>query len=256
MSEPPVAWSRPQFVTGGGPPFLLYAVFSEREVTSPLSRRKYRSAGPPSGLQSQLYHAARHHEPFTSFRAGLLFEVFSQAHPDAARAVSNSPCCTVLSGPIEGASSLEYLRDTIGLVQFLLDQGGHAVYDPQMFAWWTPESWRREVFEPDAPRPRRHVTTLISREQDTRRLWLHTRGLRKFGRPDLSLRQLPEEHRDAAIGAFQGLIERQAAGYRIPENHELRVAAWPRGLFGRYGGSVDDPEFNNRHVAWVWPVDS
>src|SRR5437773_655392 len=73
--------------------------------------------------------------------------------------------------------------------------GGHAVANLPSLGMFTPEQWRGVIFAPDKPQPRLHVNVFHSEEargapqgagskEDI--VWLHSRGLRAFGRPDLS----------------------------------------------------------------------
>src|SRR5437667_12446663 len=87
----------------------------------------------------------------------------------------------------------------------------------------------------------------ISAEESGGR-WFHTRGMRKFGRPDLSLHNVPDEYERAAIELCNRFIELQAAGGRIPDGQEIQMPSLPGGLVCRHKGSLDDPDFNNVHV--------
>jgi hypothetical protein len=137
---------------------------------------------------------------------------------------------------------------------YLLDNGVCAIYDPQMFHWWSPEQWRERIFEPASPVPRRHVVILYSpEEQSPELLWVHTRGMRKFGRPDLSVRRIGAAHRDAVFDLCERFIEYQAFGAVIPEGQSVRMATLPPGGVAHHGGDLDDPDFNNVHVEFVWP---
>jgi hypothetical protein len=83
---------------------------------------------------------------------------------------------------------------------------------------------------------------------------LHTRGLRKFARPDLSIRNVPP---DSAFNA-QLVLERAAdyliAGGVFEDGREVRMSVAPPGLVPHAAGDDEDPDFNNRHVEFVWPV--
>src|SRR5262249_35154118 len=136
----------------------------------------------------------------------------------------------------------------------LLDNGACAVFDPQMFHWWSPEEWREQVFEPAAPVPRHHVVILLSEEHGSDSLfWVHTRGMRKFGRPDLSIRRVAAGYREPGVDLCQRFIEYQAFGAVIPEGQPIRMATLPAGGVAHHAGGLDDPDFNNRHVELVWP---
>jgi hypothetical protein len=124
-----------------------------------------------------------------------------------------------------------------------------------MFHWWTPAEWRERAFEPAGPVPRHHVTILVSEAPDGTQ-WFHTRGLRKFGRPDLSTHNVKVQYHAAIIELFNRFIEYQAFGAIIPDGEEIRMAALPPGMTCRRRGDIEDPDFNNEHVEILWPTAS
>jgi hypothetical protein len=52
------------------------------------------------------------------------------------------------------------LRDSVGLLTFLLDHGGITIYDPFILQWWEPEVWKERIFHAAEPVPRHHVVLL------------------------------------------------------------------------------------------------
>jgi hypothetical protein len=104
------------------------------------------------------------------------------------------------------------------------------------------------VFEPSGAVPRHHVVILVSDEPGGRSRWYHTRGMVKFGRPDVSVRNVPPALEAAVKDLCDRFIEVQAFGAVIAEGQEIKMDALPRGWRCRHGGNLDDPDFNNRHV--------
>jgi len=141
---------------------------------------------------------------------------------------------------------------------WLLDHGGVCVYDPQMFRWWGLAAWRRQVFEPAGPVHRQHVVILTSGEDTAGSrgeplTWFHTRGMRKFGRPDLSVHGVSPEYHEAVIDLCERFIEFQGLGGVITEGQEIRMRGLPAGMTCRHGGDTEDPDFNNVHVEITPP---
>jgi hypothetical protein len=154
-----------------------------------------------------------------------------------------------MQGSVPDPADLNYLRDAVGLVTCLLDNGGIVLLDLLTFRWWEPVEWRRRFFEPNGPVPTHHADILLSEEEgDDRGVWVHTRGMLKFGRPDLSMRHVMPEELDAVTELFNRFIALQASGHVIPEGQAIRMAGLPQGLTCHHGGDRDDPEFNNVHV--------
>lgn len=251
MSEPLPDWPRPYYQAGGGRPFLCFVVFGGRSELV-LSRSRHRCAGVPEHLETSNYHAAEHRNVLNTFRSGYAWDQLCMQDPALAAMVEIQEHCTAVRGECIGDADLNYFRDAIGMVTALLDQGGVAVFDPQTFTWWSAEDWRARIFAPAAPEPSHQVVILCS-EQDDGRRWYHTRGLRKYGRPDLSLRDVPGEHEDAVIDLFNRFIQYQALGAIIDEQREIRLQSLPSGMRCTHGGDLDDPDFNNVHVEIHWP---
>lgn len=78
--------------------------------------------------------------------------------------------------------------------------------------------------------------------------WLHTRGMLKFGRPDLSMRGVARGSEGLYLELFNRFIAFQALGGVIEEGQEVRMAGLDSGLRCYHAGSPDDPDFNNLHV--------
>ena len=114
--------------------------------------------------------------------------------------------------------------------------------------------WRSEFFDPALPKVHRHISILYSEEESGGGTWFHTRGLRKFGRPDLSLHNVPDSHKEPVIDLCNRFIDLQANGGRIPEGQEIRMNVLPSGLVCRHKGNLDDPNLNNVHVETQFPL--
>ena len=93
---------------------------------------------------------------------------------------------------------------------------------------------------------------ILVSEDDAETTWLHTRGMRQYGRPDLSVRGVGSSHIDAVTQMIERFIDLQANGGVIPDGEEIRMRGLPPGGVCRHRGSLDDPDFNNVHVATEW----
>lgn len=245
-------WDRPHFEKPGGKPFLFYVIFGGFGELRPMSG-EYRSAGVPDAFDLMHYGASRHPEVVSQFREGYLWDQLMLQNRALADQIAKCDECLILKGEREDSIDLNYLRDCVGLITFLLDHGGTSVYDPQMFHWWAPEVWRERIFQPASPVPRHHVVILVSEELEPTLTWFHTRGMRKFGRPDISVHDVPVQSHDAVIDLCNRFIELQAFGGIIPEAQVITMKSLPAGMTCHHGGDMDDPEFNNVHVEIRWP---
>ena len=248
-------WDRKHYSEGGESPFLFYVVFGSDANQLRLSRSKYRCDSIPKGVDISSYGPNSHPEVLDEFRQGYLWNELRKEEPDLADEVEAQTTCVIVQGAVADETSLNYFRNTIGLLTGLLDAGGVAIYDPQRFKWWAPEKWRTTVFGPAAALPREHVVILVS-DEGPRTKWVHTRGMRKFGRPDLSVHGVSPEHFNGVVDLFNRLIEFQAFGGLVPEGQEIKMQSLPGGMRCAHGGDMDDPDFNNSHIEILWPTDA
>ena len=247
-------WQRNYYASSDSEAFLFFVAFGLVTPDQPLSRRTYRCNGIPDGFELIAYDRVRHGHYMAGFLNGYLWDQLVAENPDLASNVRQSHGCMVLRGSQRNPSTLDYLRDCVGLLTFFLDNGACAICDPQMLQWWSPQQWRERLFAPAAPVPRQHTVILHSVEEGPGNLtWVHTRGMRKFGRPDISVRRVGHEYLAAVTDLCERFIEYQALGGVIPEGQEVRMASLPVGGVARHGGGLDDLDFNNVHVEFIWP---
>lgn len=245
VSFPAVAWERTHFVPGGGDACLHYVVPGARVDELKVSRSRHRVASLPPELEilgftgAEAVQLAHHSDP-------VLRSALDQALGEGADAVRSADRVVVVQGTFPDPRDLGYLRDTLGIVAALLDADGLAVLDLHAIRWWSPESFRREVHARDDVDARQHVTLL--RTDLPGGTWLHTRGLRKFGRPDLSVRGVDATWERAAIELMERLVWAQVRGHVIPEGQPIAMAGIREGLRCRHAGSLDGLDFNNVRV--------
>jgi len=252
MTVTPEAWPRPYWQPSAETIVLHFYVFGRFDADLAIPAARYASQGLPEGIALQRYgHGAlRSWEGYPL--KGALGELLKEDAPAAFERAHAAPDVLVVRGELADRDSLDYLRDTLGVLAGLLDVGGAAILDPQILTLFDADAWRRHYLVPGGAPPRNHV--LILRNEDEGRSQVRTRGLRKFGRPDLSFRHVPDAQAAQAGMLCERLVELQALGARFVEGQPLEVEGLPGELVARPDGSLDDPRFNNTHVAFDWPV--
>lgn len=256
MPEPLVDWPRPFYEGPRGKPFLFYVVYGSFGNVPALDTEAYRSNGVYPGLTLSHYSRDQHADVLDGFREGYLWDEFQTRDPDLAQRVQDTNECLILQGELEDQTDLNYLRDAVGLLAFLLAHGGVSVFDPQMFRWWAADDWRVQVFDPGVAIPARHVIILSSAEDSGAGdplTWFHTRGMRKFGRPDISVHRVPARLEEAIVDLCDRLITLQAFGGAVPEGQEIQMDHLPPGMICQHTGDADDPDFNNAHIEITPP---
>jgi hypothetical protein len=254
MTANPEAWPRPYWQPSDESIVLYFYVFGRFAEELAIPAARYASRGLPAGVELQRFghNALRGWEGYPL--KGTLGDLLKEDAPDAFDRARAAPEVLVVRGELPDQDSLDYLRDTLGVLAGLLDIGGSAVLDPQILTLFDADAWRRHYLVPGGAPPRNHVLILRNAGEDADRSHIHTRGLRKFGRPDLSLRRVPDGQAEQAGMLCERLVELQALGARFVAGQPLEVEGLAGDLVARPGGSLDDPRFNNTHIAFDWPV--
>src|SRR4029079_11749645 len=155
-------WPRPYFEAGGGSSFHFYVLFGQCAQPIEISASRYRCTAVPEDLDLMTYDAATYPDVIADFRSGHLWDQLRRMNPELAAIVEAQEHCVVLRGELPDRETLNDFRNIVGLIAWMLESGCVALYDPQMFKWWSPDEWRKPAFEPAAPRPHSHVVILDS----------------------------------------------------------------------------------------------
>lgn len=246
-------WARGHWEEGGGDAFVAFWVFGDLKSELAVSGEKHRVTGMPEGvaIQRQARGTPEGDELFRTFTdasAGVLGAMLDEDAALAAKVRATKSAMRMV-GSVEDPDDLLYLRSTIGIVQAMLEAGAVGVVDSAMH-WWSAESWTNDVFAPDAPSILSYVSILGSADETTPgAMWLHTRGMRLFGRPDLSVRGVTDATQQAATDLVVRLVNMQAMGGIVPDGQPVKMKGIPAGWVRTHAGDVEDPDFNNLHLA-------
>lgn len=246
------SWPRPDFKPGGGDALLFFVVFGEFDLTKPFSASKYRSRGPGDWLELQHYERAKAPEVFANYLSGTLWDELTRDSPVTADEARHAPQAVGVRAEVTDPDSLDYFRDAVGVLTWLLDCGGRSVYDPQRLWLWSADEWKEEVFAPAEPQPLAHTVILLSEEDDPKLTWVHTRGMRQYGRPDLSVHNVGPDHVEVISEMIERFTVYQAWGGVVTDGEKVKMPSLPAGGVCRLRGALDDPDFNNVHVEVEW----
>ena len=208
------SWPRPRYQAGGGAALVWLEIYGRwsGEPTE-ISASKHNSAGLPPQLVAQLLpnNAADWDGPMANLAR--------QSNPQAWQSALDAPQKLTIRGEIADPDSLDYLRDTIGVVAASLESGGIAVFEPQILTVFGADQWRAQFFGAEFE-PTNHAIILLT-PLDDGATWLHTRGMRLFGRSDLSCRDVRAGELQGMQSVFNGLMRMMAAGARIPDGQPV-----------------------------------
>ena len=252
---PQAEWPRPYWAPGEDSALLVFFIFGRfpEEIVLPAAR--YGSNGLPEGMEMHRYP----NETLATWEGyplrGALGEVLEHDAPIAFDAAKQAPEVIRISGTLDDRASLDYLRDTLGVLAALLDIGGDVVVDPQILSLFDAPAWRERYLVDGGAPPRNHVV-ILAHDEEGGNAWVRTRGMRKFGRPDLSIRGVPRKDLNIAGALCERLVELNALGGHLADGQELEVEGIAGPLHCTHGGGLDDPQFNNTYVEVRWPAGS
>ena len=249
-----VAWPRPYWRDSGAQAFVQWFVFGDFEDELHVDAPRYRTRGTPAGVEVARYV----HDAIRGWNGyplgGSMGTLFGNEDAALFARASRARECLMLRGSLADPPDLDYLRDLVGTITGLVDLGGVAVCDPQMLSLFGPIEWSNRFFSGGGFDARNHVAILSHDDENARsRLHIHTRGLRKFARPDISIRNVPAPLAGHAGQLAQRFVEFQALGGIVEEGREIAVEGLPQKIHARHGGTLEDPRFANVHVEMRWP---
>jgi hypothetical protein len=247
------AWQRPHWQPSDEDILLQFYVFGQFEAVR-VPSSDYGSPGLPAGVESTSHHqqALRQWEGYPL--KGATGRMFKEDSPDAYKLALEAPEVLVVRGTLKDRKDTGYLRDTLGVLAGMLDIGGVAILDPQTLSLLSAAEWRRKYLIRDGAPIRNHLLILRDDEaSNAGHAWIHSRGMRKFGRPDISLRNVPERVIDRAGMLCERLVELEALGAHFADGQTLDIEGITGGAIVRLRGGLDDPQFNNTCVELQWP---
>ena len=156
----------------------------------------------------------------------------------------------IVSGNFNDVSSLKYLKNSIGVLKALSEKKAISILDVQTSKFFSPQEWAERYFDPRSPSPFEHVSLLYSEESDG--LWLHSRGMRIFGAPDISLVGWPKDKISEAQEVANRFIEMYAYGAYPENNKELVIKGLPKGMRTELKGNYENFDFNNFYIEIRW----
>jgi hypothetical protein len=248
-------WSRPDFVAGAGDAFVQFAIYGTFDLETPLDRELYRSERVPNGFELLYYDRHKNPAGFSAFFKSHAWQFAAEERPQFAEVAYRAEQMALLRGFARDPQTLNYLRDSIGIVTYLFDRGGTLCYDQMLLLFWTRDQWKREIFKPARPLPYKHVL-ILRQPTDGGREWIFTRGLRLFGRPDLSVRNVGAKYQEKVVELLNRYIEYQVNGGTILEGDVVTLDGLPADGTCVLDDRLDHPNFHNRHVDIIWPPGS
>ena len=208
-------WPRPHHVPDGGAADITLFVFSQVGVTGESLPLKPRAHGVPEGGlpdEVELRTVSRSDAPewVDGFFSPALMALASRDLGWGDRPPVEPTSVHVVTVRADDPPDLRHIQAAWALARAFLDTGGFALLDAHAQRWLGPEQVAQR---PDVFRIADEVNIVFEVEPSHGfGHILHTRGLRKFGRPDLVVTAVPPKHGVRIADLVNALAESLALG--------------------------------------------
>lgn len=232
-------------------PLLFYVIFGVNGEELIVSREHHHVDSFPDGLNLISYQKPEHEEYMRELIGGTIGEILNADNHSLYEAIKDTEQWVIIRGEVKQDSDLNYMRNAIGFVQALVEAGAVGVLDLQTITLYSSEEWTNSIFSKKFD-PYAHVTILVSEMEDST-IWLHTRGMRKFGRPDISMEGVVEDKIEHAVQVINQMIYYGALGVFISSPTKLHTHIGPAYIVTpNFIEDFDNPDFNNSYYQILW----
>lgn len=246
-------YERPYYEDINYHPLMFYVIFGVKEEELVISREQHNLDEVPEGLNLNMLTREQHSEYMDNLIGGTLGKLLKEEQPELYEKIQKENIWAIVNGEIKQDDNLKYLRNTIGVVQAFLDTGAIAVLDMQTFSLYSAEEFKEKIFSKELD-VYAHVKNLISEMEDGK-IWLHTRGMRKFGRPDVSIENIPKSEENKAVRVANQMIFYSAQGVLFNKKVKLHPYKDKEEAIIINPEFIDDYEnvdFNNAYCRLSW----
>ena len=246
-----MSYERPFFVPTKYKPDVFYYIFGVNAAVLQVSASRHHVEKIPQGIESVIVDRTKNAAYMDSLFNSPIGKLLGERNPELFERIRQANSWAILAGEIEEDADLNYIRTCVGLVQAFLDTGAIAVLDLHALALYSAEEFTNRFFEKDF-NGFDHVSILFSEENGE--IWLHTRGMRKFGRPDVSIEHVDPKEVPWAVGVAEQMIYYSIEGDFFP-NKRLKLHISQEETFGVVPELVDDLDnfdFNNAYYKLLW----
>jgi len=242
---------RPYYQDTGRRPFLFYAAIGGAADELHVSRSLHRVEELPEGLEVACLQRPEYSSYMDNLLGGSLEMILDRQNHELLKKAKAERSWLVIHGEVAQDTTLDYLRNAIGFVQASVETGAVAVLDLQSLELFSVKEWVEKIFSWKF-HPCCHINAMISPNEDGT-YCLHTRGMRKFGRPDIGLENVPlgELERAKAIAnqiiffSVQGAVFSRSARLHLGETEICDIHP-------KLTGDMEDPNYNNEHYQLFW----
>jgi len=254
MQSPP-RWQRPFWTPGGAEAEVAMVAFSQTPLPAGFTlageRHGAPSAGVPKTLNLGTLSARDNAEWIQGFFEPELLELARADLGGSPARLGEARHAHTLSGCFPDAPHLDHLQAVWALLRALAEAGCFVFLDLVAARWLSPDEVA--ALAPDAPfELDREISIILESEVRAEGVQVcHTRGLRKFGRPDLLSFEPPEQDGEATAGLLHALAERLALGEQVGAGDTFRAEDGLERPFLAYDPTAGSPAVHLENAGLV-----
>lgn len=225
MNLPIGPWLRPAFQAGGEANVFQLFCFSASALATdvPMSGGRFGLPSAEAMAFVEVRELRRDMDPawFDGFRSGALRAIAMQSLGDLTLLDEAQRLTAVLINRAD-APDLTHVQAGWAVAQWLVARGATVLLDAQTNRFWKGE----DVATWPATRPfalSTDVNVVVEAEPTSQVATIHTRGLKKFGRPDLVIHDVPGAQWDAVAALVRALAQQLADGAVMKAGSRLTV---------------------------------
>ncbi|HEY3329184.1 MAG TPA: hypothetical protein VGK19_04115 [Capsulimonadaceae bacterium] len=246
-------WGRKYYQAGGDPALVSYIIFGHFEQPLEISMSSYRTAGVPDFIDVHFHERDEEPELLESFLDGYIGD-WLKANDQALHATCKMAAAAIeIRGVLREPMNLNYLRDVIGIITALSDKRGVGVLDCLALRCYRPDEWKTIVWEPGVLHTSAMINTLVTKDPGGPGWWVSTRGMRKFGRPDVSVRGVPRPDTDTVVDFCNRLASMMAQGAIVPSGKIIKAPTIEGDLVCKLAGGPEDTTYHNQVIEIDFP---
>jgi hypothetical protein len=243
-------------VPGGPPAQVFLACFSELPAPKQMTLEADRLGIPPPGAPRGMAVSSLTAEEAPDFFAGFLREgplrglALRDLGTEVFARLRMTRHCHRIQARVPDPPTLGYLQAAWGMARWFVERGACAVLDGHALRWTAGDAILR--LAPDRPFDlTREIMTVFETEPTPGHGHVaHTRGMVKFGRPDLVIARI--ERRDEADTAHRRLMSvahALALGARMRAGETVSIGGGPTLALEEVRAGVNAPDLNLENEA-------
>lgn len=194
-----------------------------------------------------------------------LASIFQEDSPELAQKSLKATSAIIISGTYENKTGEELNDILMEISGFLMHESMVSILDLLTLSLFAPNEWYQlqESIYSSGDLSQHTMIYCSPMDDATDNAWLHTRGMVKFGLPDLSLKDVNENEIELYYSVIIALINELAYGHQEynqepesksslqvsftnPETNQIDAVIDLNAIFT---GDEEDPDFNNYHLA-------